>query len=87
MSTVLTGITDSETGYDKRLHVKGASEYVLSTCNRYIDESGNKAELDDVKKQELNSIILDYAKQALRTIVFAYKDLNEGEGGSDHSEI
>ena len=36
-----------EHGYNKRLHVKGASEIVLATCSHYLDESGNKSVLDD----------------------------------------
>ena len=32
-----------EHGYNKRLHVKGASEIVLATCSHYLDESGNKS--------------------------------------------
>lgn len=35
-------------------------------------------------KQQLEQIIKSYAKQALRTIGFAYKDLNQGDGGPDH---
>jgi len=31
-----------EYGYNKRLHVKGASEIVLETCSDYIDENGQK---------------------------------------------
>ena len=33
---------------------------------------------------ELNQVITSYAKQALRTIAFAYKDLKEGEHGVTH---
>jgi len=35
-------------------------------------------------KQQLEQIIKSYAKRALRTIGFAYKDLKSGEGGTDH---
>jgi Ca2+ transporting ATPase len=35
-------------------------------------------------KQQLEQIIKSYAKNALRTIGFCYKDLKEGEGGADH---
>jgi Ca2+ transporting ATPase len=86
MSTVLE-LKDSdknENGYPRRLHVKGASEIVLETCTHYLDVQGNKQSLDDQMKQQLNQIIQGYAKQALRTIGFAYKDLREGEGGHDH---
>lgn len=32
----------AEFGYSKRVHVKGASEIVLESCNMYLDEDGNK---------------------------------------------
>ena len=38
-------------------------------------------------KSNLLQIITDYAKQALRTICFAYKDLQQGEGGPSHEEM
>ena len=39
MSTVVEVLTGEKTehGYSKRLHVKGASEIVLGTCNFYLD--------------------------------------------------
>jgi magnesium-transporting ATPase (P-type) len=71
-------------GFNKRLHVKGASEIVLETCTTYLDENGEKKELDDGIRSHLNEIINSYAKQALRTFAFGYKDLQEGEGGPEH---
>lgn len=87
MSTILENITDNENGYTKRIHVKGASEIVLETCSHYLDAEGNKQELDDSMKALLENTITGYAKQALRTIAFGYKDLSEGEGGPEHDEI
>lgn len=75
-----------EHGYPKRLHVKGASEIVLATCSHYIDTAGNKQPLDDQMSQLLATTISGYAKEALRTIAFAYKDLKENEGGPLHEE-
>jgi P-type Ca2+ transporter type 2B len=49
MSTVLE-MEDSEAtehNYNKRLHVKGASEIVLATCTHYLDAEGTKQILDD----------------------------------------
>lgn len=85
MSTILTGIEDNEYGYDKRLMVKGASEMVLSLCSHYVDSEGNKQEVDESVLEDLKvNVIEKFARQALRTICFAYKDLQEGEGGHDH---
>ncbi len=37
MSTIMENVTDSETGYDKRIHLKGASEIVLKSCTHYLN--------------------------------------------------
>lgn len=77
MSTVLELEDDEPTefGYPKRVHVKGASEIVLATCTHYISSDGTKTVLDDQMQQQLDQVIKSYAKKALRTIAFAYKDL------------
>ena len=48
MSTVveLEDDEESEHDYPFRLHTKGASEIVLTTCSHYLDFYGNKKELD-----------------------------------------
>lgn len=38
-------------------------------------------------KSKLLRTITDYAKQALRTITLAYKDLEPGEGGHAHVDM
>jgi len=35
-------------------------------------------------KQQLDQVIKTYAKGALRTIAFGYKDLKEDDGGHNH---
>ncbi len=45
MSTILENIPDTETGYDKRVHLKGAAEYVLNSCSHYLNKDGLKVEL------------------------------------------
>ena len=87
MSTILTDIEDNEYKYDKRLHVKGAAEMVLATCSHYLDEEGNRKELTTEMKDHItNNVIENFAKDALRTICLAYKDLKEGEGGLTHED-
>lgn len=71
----------------KRIHIKGASEIVLETCTHYLDVNGQKQAIDDQTKHLINGIIKDYAKNALRTIAFAYKDIPEGLGGPNHEEM
>ena len=85
MSTVLENIDDNEFGYDKRLHVKGAAEQILKLCSHWLNEDGQKEELSDDKKKEINDHVIEkYAENALRTICCAYKDLRDGEGGATH---
>ena len=45
MSTIISNAT-SNGGYDKRLLVKGASEIVKNCCSHYLDEDGDRQELD-----------------------------------------
>ena len=87
MSTILDNVGKNEYGNEKRIHMKGASEYILESCSHYINQEGNKVELLDEMKQHLLEIITQYAKGALRTIGIAYKDMKENEGGSNHSDI
>jgi Ca2+ transporting ATPase len=91
MSTVINvpsdAVVPSETGYDRRLHIKGASELVLETCTHYLDSQGVKQTLDDPTKQQIMQVIKNFATEALRTIAFAYKDLTEGQNGPEHSDI
>jgi magnesium-transporting ATPase (P-type) len=88
MSTVLQQIDDNTFNYDKRLHVKGAAEIVLSSCTHFLNEGGEKVELGEEMREFLTTdVIEDFAKQALRTICFAYKDLQENEGGITHEDM
>lgn len=87
MSTILSNNGPTEHGYDKRIHLKGAAEIVLASCSHYLNQDGEKVELQDEMKSNLLQIITDYAQQALRTICFAYKDLKQGEGGPTHEDM
>jgi len=40
-----------------------------------LDEAGEKQSLDDNIKGQLDDMIKGYAKRALRTFAFGYKDL------------
>ena len=52
------------------LYVKGAPEIIYSLC---ATTSGN------VTKEEIDSQLLEYQNQAMRTLGFAYKELADGE--------
>ena len=81
MSTIIDGANG------KRIHVKGASEIVLESCTHYLDANGQKQPIDDQMKNLIMDIIKSYAKNALRTIAFAYKDIPDGLGGATHEDM
>jgi len=41
MSTIIENAKDGESGYNKRLLIKGASEIVKACCSHYLDEAGD----------------------------------------------
>ena len=53
--------------------VKGASEIILGSCNRYIDSDGHIQPLPQKHRVILESNIENYAADALRTIGFALR--------------
>jgi Ca2+ transporting ATPase len=83
MSTILENI-QTKNSYGKRLHIKGASEIVKNCCSHYLDVDGNVKEMTDEMKGNLDNVINNYARQALRTICLAYKDLMPNECGAMH---
>lgn len=85
MSTIIPNATGNG-GYDRRLLIKGASEMVMSACTHYLDENCQSQPVNDQIKSIVNDQIITYAKQALRTIVIAYKDLEPEEHGVNHDE-
>jgi len=52
MSTIIENATGNG-GYDKRLHIKGASELILKCCTHYMNEQGQQTPLDDNTKQQI----------------------------------
>ena len=85
MSTVLRNIKDSKTKNPERLHTKGAAEIILGLWTHYFDQNGDRVELTEEKKEDIiTNVIEKYAKGALRTICFAYRDLENHEGGVTH---
>eukprot|EP01118_Nematostelium_gracile_P018615 TRINITY_DN832_c0_g1_i2.p1 TRINITY_DN832_c0_g1~~TRINITY_DN832_c0_g1_i2.p1 ORF type:complete len:1035 (-),score=320.40 TRINITY_DN832_c0_g1_i2:105-3209(-) len=57
-----------------RLYCKGASEVVLELCDTYIDEKGNKQDIQPIIN-DLRKQIEDWAALGLRTLSLTYKDL------------
>jgi Ca2+ transporting ATPase len=67
-----------EAGCYARIQIKGASEIVCRACSHYIDEQGNRQPKNDEKFTEIRGKIQSFAKQALRTVALAYKDIPKG---------
>ncbi|CAM6092805.1 unnamed protein product [Calypogeia fissa] len=60
-----------------RAHWKGAAEIVLEMCRSVVDVDGNVVDMTDEKREELNSVIGEFADNALRTLCLAYVDVQE----------
>ena len=61
-----------------RLYVKGASERVLARCTTSLEGDGtSKAMPLDARNVVQEKVIAAYAGQALRTLCFAYRDLDD----------
>jgi magnesium-transporting ATPase (P-type) len=58
------------------IFVKGASEMVLSTCNKWYNMEENKIEdINEHAKAKMESSILEMASKSLRTLCIGYKKL------------
>ena len=62
-----------------RLVVKGASEMVLESCTYMRTFSNEIVPLNAAKKQECLEAIDSMAKDALRTLILAYKEISGSE--------
>lgn len=70
MSTLLAGGKDGKKTY----LLKGASELITASCNSLLDlKTGEQKPIDAEMRKAIDSSIVSYAKQSLRTIGIAYK--------------
>lgn len=58
-----------------RAHCKGASEIILSACDKVIDSNGEVALLNEASTNHLKDTIERFANEALRTLCLAYKEM------------
>ena len=84
MSTIISNATGNG-GYDKRLLIKGAAEIVKKSSTHYLDENAQVQQITDEVSKKMDAVIKSFAKDALRTITIAYKDLQPNEHGANHS--
>ena len=67
-------------------YIKGASENVLSQCDRYLDKDGTVVPLNDSLRSHFDEIIVDMAKQGNRTIGVAFNETDFSAIPSDEPE-
>lgn len=53
MSSLIQNCGQTEHGYDKRIHMKGAAEIILACCQYYLNQDGEKIQLHDEMKSNL----------------------------------
>lgn len=56
-----------------RVYITGAPEYVMDRCSSWLNVDG---QVEDMQRDVVNSAQLNLADQALRTLAYAYKDLD-----------
>lgn len=58
-----------------RAFCKGASEIILAMCDKVLSSNGEALPLSDEQRTNISNIINSFANDALRTLCFAYKDI------------
>ncbi|XP_065856779.1 calcium-transporting ATPase 4, plasma membrane-type-like [Euphorbia lathyris] len=69
-------------GGGSRAYLKGASEIVLTMCDKVVDDAGNHVHLSEEQVRNLSDVINGFASEALRTLCLAYKDLDDNSEGN-----
>jgi Ca2+-transporting ATPase len=64
-------------------YTKGAPDFVLKNCNRYLNAAAQPVPITEAFKNTLNGKLKEFAEGTLRTLLIAYK---EDETLSDKSE-
>lgn len=60
-----------------RIYLKGAPDFVLKSCTRYISKDGQIHDLDKSTRDSFNEHISSYADLALRTMLLAFRDIGK----------
>ena len=71
--SVLVALPDVGT----RAFCKGASEIILSMCNKFVDLHGEPVDLSDQQVRNITEVINSFASEALRTLCLAYQDIDD----------
>ena len=57
---------------------KGAPEYVIPYCTKYVNAEGHIVDADERWKQSIDKVISLNASECLRSLYFAFKKVPEG---------
>ncbi|XP_076887914.1 putative calcium-transporting ATPase 11, plasma membrane-type isoform X2 [Bidens hawaiensis] len=66
-----------------RAFCKGASEIILSMCDKIINEDGEVVQMSGKQRKAIADVINGFACEALRTICLAFKDIETGSTSDD----
>ena len=77
-------VVDSPLLGSKVLYMKGAPEIVLGHCKDVAMENGTKSAAD--MRADIESLLLSYQNQAMRTLGFAYKILTDKEAEAPYED-
>ncbi|RVW16566.1 Calcium-transporting ATPase 4, plasma membrane-type [Vitis vinifera] len=66
-----------------RAFCKGASEIILSMCNKIVNYDGESIPLSEVQERNITDIINGFASEALRTLCLAFKDVDDPSNEND----
>ncbi|KAL6867321.1 hypothetical protein ACP4OV_015345 [Aristida adscensionis] len=70
-----------------RGHCKGASEIILASCSKYLNQEGNVVPLDGATVEHLKATIDSFANEALRTLCLAYMEVQDGFSANDQIPV
>lgn len=57
-----------------QVFTKGAPDFLIKSCNRYIDAAGNAVNITPQFTNTLNQKLKEFAEGTLRTLLLAYKE-------------
>ncbi|KAI3739245.1 hypothetical protein L2E82_29644 [Cichorium intybus] len=69
-----------------RAFCKGASEIILSLCDKVLTDDGEIVELSERQRKAITDVINGFACEALRTICLAFRDLDTGSSSDNIPE-
>ncbi|GFY98199.1 autoinhibited Ca2+-ATPase 11 [Actinidia rufa] len=66
-----------------RAFCKGASEIVLGMCDKIVDSDGERVHMSEEQARDITDVINSFACEALRTLCFAFKDIDDAFNGNN----